>query len=110
MQQLKKMGPIGQLMEMIPGVGKIAGDVDLSGAEGELKRIEAIIRSMTPEERHNPKIIKASRKRRIAAGSGTNVQEVNVLLKQFREMQRMMKQFGRGGRKRNLANLFGGRI
>jgi signal recognition particle subunit SRP54 len=110
MQQLKKMGPMGQLLEMIPGVGKIAGDVDLSGAEGELNRIEAIIRSMTPEERHNPKIIKASRKRRIAAGSGTNVQEVNVLLKQFREMQRMMKQLGRGGRKRNLANLFGGRM
>jgi signal recognition particle subunit SRP54 len=110
MQQLKKMGPMGQLLEMIPGIGKIAGDVDLSGAEGELKRIEAIIRSMTPEERHNPKIIKASRKRRIAAGSGTNVQEVNVLLKQFREMQRMMKQLGRGGRKRNLANLFGGRM
>jgi signal recognition particle subunit SRP54 len=110
MQQLKKMGPMGQLLDMIPGVGKIAGDVDLSGAEGELKRIEAIIRSMTPRERHNPKIIKASRKRRIAAGSGTQVQDVNALLRQFRQMQRMMKQLGRGGRKRNLAGLFGGRM
>ncbi len=110
MQQLKKMGPMGQLLDMIPGVGKIAGDVDLSGAEGELKRIEAIIRSMTPRERHSPKIIKASRKRRIAAGSGTQVQDVNALLRQFRQMQRMMKQLGRGGRKRNLASLFGGRM
>jgi len=110
MQQLKKMGPVGQLLDMIPGMGKMVGDVDLSGAEGELKRIEAIIRSMTPHERRNPKIIKASRKRRIASGSGTDVQAVNVLLRQFREMQRMMKRLGQGGRKRNLAGLFGGRM
>ena len=110
MQQLKKMGPMGQLIDMIPGMGKMAGDVDLSGAEGELKRIEAIIRSMTPQERRNPKIIKASRKRRIAAGSGTEVQDVNALLRQFREMQRMMKRFGKGGKRRNLASLFGGRM
>jgi signal recognition particle subunit SRP54 len=101
---------MGQLLNMIPGVGKMVGDVDLSGAEGELKRIEAIIRSMTPQERHNPKIIKASRKRRIATGSGTDVQQVNALLRQFREMQRMMKTLGKGGRnQRNLAGLFGGR-
>ena len=74
-----------------------------------MKRIEAIIRSMTREERRNPKIIKASRKRRIAAGSGTSVQEVNALLRQFREMQKLMKQM-RSGRGRGLANLFGGRI
>lgn len=110
MQQLKKMGPMGQLLDMIPGMGKMVGDVDLSGAEGELKRIEAIIRSMTPQERRNPKIIKASRKRRIATGSGTGVQDVNALLRQFREMQRMMKRLGKGGRKRNLAGLFGGRM
>ncbi len=110
MQQLKKMGPMGQLLDMIPGIGKMVGDVDLSGAEGELKRIEAIIRSMTPAERHNPKVIKASRKRRIASGSGTNVQDVNALLRQFREMQRMMKRLGKGGRKRNLAGLLGGRM
>ena len=110
MQQLKKMGPMGQLLDMIPGMGKMVGDVDLSGAEGELSRIEAIIRSMTPQERRNPKIIKASRKRRIASGSGTGVQDVNALLRQFREMQRMMKRLGKGGRKRNLAGLFGGRM
>ncbi|HEX6385352.1 MAG TPA: signal recognition particle protein [Anaerolineae bacterium] len=109
MQQIKKMGPIGQLLEMIPGMNKMAKDVDLTSAEKDLKRIEAIIRSMTPKERQNPQIIKASRKRRIAAGSGTQVQEVNALLKQFREMQRMMKQM-RKGRGRGLGNLLGGRF
>ncbi len=109
MQKVKKLGPLGQLMEMIPGMGKMTGDVDLSGAEKELKRIEAIIQSMTPEERRYPKIIKASRKRRIANGSGTSVQEVNALLRQFREMQRMMKQFRRS-KGRNLASLFGGQV
>lgn len=109
MQQVKKMGPLGQLMEMIPGMNKMAGDLDLSSAETELKRIEAIIQSMTPQERRSPKIIKASRKRRIAAGSGTSVQEVNGLLRQFKQMQRMMKQMSRS-RGRNLASLFGGRI
>jgi signal recognition particle subunit SRP54 len=110
MQQVRRMGPLTQLLEMIPGMGKLTGGVDLSGAEGELKRVEAIIRSMTPRERRNPKIIKASRKRRIAAGSGTTIQDVNALLRQFREMQKMMKQLGRGGRGRglNMASLLGG--
>ncbi len=110
MQQIRRMGPLGPLLEMIPGMGKMTKDVDMSGAEQELKRIEAIIYSMTTEERRKPKLIKASRKRRIAAGSGTTVQEVNALLKQFREMQRMMKQFRRGGSRRGLASLFGGRL
>jgi signal recognition particle subunit SRP54 len=87
----------------------MTGDVDLSGAEDDLRRIEAIIQSMTPKERHSPKIIKASRKRRIAVGSGTKVQEVNQLLRQFKEMQRMMKQLRRG-RGRNFANILGGRV
>ena len=109
MQQVRKLGPIGQLLEMIPGMNKIAKDVDLSNAEGDLKRIEAIIQSMTPKERNNPKILKASRKRRVAAGSGTTVQEVNALLKQFQEMQKMMKQLrsGRGRGMGNLGNLMG---
>lgn len=110
MQQVKRMGPIGQLLEMIPGMGKMVKDVDLSGAEKDLKRIEAIIQSMTPEERQRPKILKASRKRRIAAGSGTSVQEVNALLKQFQEMQNMMKQMGRGKGLGGLSSLFGGRM
>ncbi|MFW5940477.1 MAG: signal recognition particle protein [Chloroflexota bacterium] len=108
MQQIKRMGPIGQLMEMVPGFNRMAGDVDMQNAEHEMKRIEAIIQSMTQEERRNPRILKASRKRRVAAGSGTTVQEVNALLKQFREMQRMMKQLKQGRGRRNIANLFGG--
>ncbi len=109
MQQIKKMGPLGSLLEMMPGMGKMTKDLDMTQAEGELKRIEAIIQSMTPQERRKPKILKASRKRRIAAGSGTTVQDVNALLKQFKEMQRMMKQL-RSGRGRGLANLLGGRL
>ncbi len=108
MQQIKRMGPIAQLMEMIPGFSRMAGDVDLSSAEGEMGRIEAIIQSMTPDERRNPRLMKASRKRRVAMGSGTSVQDVNALLKQFREMQRMMKQMQQGRGKRGLAGLFGG--
>ena len=113
MQQIKKLGPIGKLMEMIPGFSQHTKDVDMSMADSELKRIEAIIYSMTPEERRNPKILKANRKRRIAAGSGTSVQDVNALLKQFKEMQRMMKQLksGRGGRGLgNLTKMLGGRF
>ena len=101
MQQIKKMGPINKLMEMIPGMNKLTKGVDMSSAEGDLRRIEAIIQSMTMHERRKPKILKASRKRRIAAGSGTTVQQVNQLLRQFRGMQKMMKQLrsgkGRGG-------------
>lgn len=108
MQQIKKLGPIGQLMEMIPGMNQMADDVDWQDAEHELKRVEAIIRSMTPKERQHPKIIKASRKRRIAAGSGTQVQDVNALLRQFRDMQRMMKKLKSGRGRRSLSNLFGG--
>jgi signal recognition particle subunit SRP54 len=93
-------------------MNKMTAGVDMSGAERDLKRVEAMIQSMTPYERHNPKLIKASRKRRIAAGSGATVQEVNVLLKQHREMQEMMKQFQKGGRggRNALSSLLGGRL
>jgi signal recognition particle subunit SRP54 len=111
LQQVKRMGPIGKLLEMVPGMSKMAGDVDLSSAEKDMKRIEAMIQSMTGDERRNPRLIKASRKRRIAVGSGTSVQEVNLLLKQHREMQEMMKQIGKGGRGRNaLSQLLGGKM
>ncbi len=96
MQQVKRLGPIGQLLDMIPGMGKLTKEVDMSQADQEFKKIEAIIRSMTAKERTNPKVLNASRKRRIAAGSGTSVQEINALLKQFREMQRMMKMISKG--------------
>ena len=94
---------------MVPGMGQMTKDVDMNDAEKEMKRIEAIIQSMTLAERRNPKLLKASRKRRIAAGSGMRVQDVNALLKQFQEMQRMMKQL-KSGRGRGLASLLGGRL
>ncbi|HEX5395932.1 MAG TPA: signal recognition particle protein [Candidatus Limnocylindria bacterium] len=96
LQQIKKMGPIGQVLQMIPGAGQMAGAAQQAVDEGQLKRIEAIIDSMTPEERRHPELIKASRRRRIALGSGTSTPDVNRLLKQFAEMQRLMKQLGSG--------------
>jgi len=96
LNQIKKMGPIGQLLGMIPGAGQMAGAAQEAVDSGQMKRIEAIIDSMTPEERRRPEIIKASRRRRIALGSGSSTAEVNRLLKQFVEMQRMMKKFSGG--------------
>jgi signal recognition particle subunit SRP54 len=94
LQSLKKMGPLTSLLKMIPGADQLG---DLAPAEKEMKKIEAIIQSMTKDERRKPKIINASRKKRIAKGSGTQVHEVNKLLKQFEQMQKMMKMFGGGG-------------
>ena len=94
--QIKKMGPIGQLVGMIPGAGQMAGAAQEAVDSGQMKRIEAIIASMTPDERRRPEIIKASRRRRIALGSGTSTAEVNRLLKQFVEMQKMMKMISGG--------------
>jgi signal recognition particle subunit SRP54 len=96
LQQVKQMGPLGQLLEMVPGLGAAARKQDVQVSDDDLKHIEAIIRSMTPEERRNPQLVKGSRRRRIAKGSGTQVHEVNELLNQFRQMQKMMAQFGRG--------------
>jgi signal recognition particle subunit SRP54 len=96
LNQIKKMGPIGQLLQMVPGAGQMAGAAQDAVDSGQMKRIEAIIDSMTPEERRRPDLIKASRRRRIALGSGTSTAEVNRLLKQFVEMQRMMKMISGG--------------
>jgi signal recognition particle subunit SRP54 len=96
LEQIKKMGPIGQVLQMIPGAGQMAGAAQQAVDDGQLRRIEAIIDSMTPEERRQPDIIKASRRRRIAIGSGTSTAEVNRVLKQFAEMQRLMKQLTSG--------------
>jgi signal recognition particle subunit SRP54 len=98
LQQVQKMGPIGQLMEMIPGMGGFAKDAQASVDKGDLRRVEAIIRAMTPAERRDPTILNASRRRRIATGSGTSLTDVNRLVKQFLEMQKMMKQLS-GGRR-----------
>ena len=96
LNQIKKMGPIGQLLQMVPGAGQMAGVAQEAVDSGQMKRIEAIIDSMTPEERRRPELIKASRRRRIALGSGTSTADVNRLLKQFVEMQRMMKMISGG--------------
>lgn len=95
LHQLKKMGPLEGLMKMIPGANKAMQGMEIQ--EDELKRTEAIILSMTPEERRKPNIIRGSRRKRIAAGSGTRVQDVNRLLNQYQQMKKMMKQMG--GRK-----------
>ena len=97
LKQVRKMGPISKLMEMIPSMG---GNVDmkaLAPGEDDLRRFGAIIDSMTPDERQNPSLINGSRRRRIATGSGTTVQDVNQLLKQFAMARKLMKQFGRHG-------------
>ena len=106
LNQVKKMGPIGQVLQMIPGAGQMAGAAQQAVDEGQFKRIEAIIDSMTPEERRRPELIKASRRRRIAVGSGTSTADVNRLLKQFVEMQKLMKQLG-NGRLPNIGGLRG---
>jgi signal recognition particle subunit SRP54 len=101
LQQMKKMGPLGDLLKMIPGMDKkMLKDVNVD--EKQLVRTEAIIQSMTQKERRKPGILNASRRKRIAAGSGTTVADVNRLIKQFEDMQKMMKQFGKmpkGGKK-----------
>lgn len=94
-QQIKKMGNVKDLMAMIPGVGKAVKDLDID--DNAFKGIEAIIRSMTPEERTDPTVLNGSRRKRIANGSGTTVQDVNKLLKQFDETRRMMKMMTKGG-------------
>jgi len=106
LNQVKKMGPIGQVLQMIPGAGQMAGAAQQAVDEGQFKRIEAIIDSMTTDERRRPDLIKASRRRRIAVGSGTSTADVNRVLKQFAEMQKLMKQLG-NGRLPNIGGLRG---
>ena len=112
MQMMRKMGPLQDMLGFLPGMNKFKDqlkDVDLNGKE--IKRVEAIITSMTPQERKNPKLLNGSRRKRIAAGSGMKVQDVNRLIKQFEEAQKSMKKFkGMGGKKRGLPKLpfFGG--
>lgn len=106
--QVQKMGPIGQLVSMIPGLGGVAKDAQAAVDRGDLKRTEAIIRSMTPRERRDPSILDGSRRRRIAAGAGTNLTEVNRLVKQFADMRRVMKQLS-GMKGRGMPGMLPGR-
>jgi signal recognition particle subunit SRP54 len=102
-QQIKKMGNLKDLASMIPGVGKQIKDLDID--DDAFKNIEAIIRSMTPLERTNPEILNGSRRARIAKGSGTNVQEVNNLIKQFDQTRKMMRAMTSGGGKAMMRNM-----
>jgi signal recognition particle subunit SRP54 len=107
LKQMRKMGPMAQILEMLPGqMGQVARQVDPRDAEDQLKQIEAVINSMTLEERRDPKILNASRRRRIARGSGMEVQEVNQVMKRFRETQRLIKTLQKSGGK-GLGRLMG---
>jgi signal recognition particle subunit SRP54 len=112
MRMIKRMGSLSSIMAMVPGMGKFAKQVDEQQQERELKRIEAIILSMTKLERRDQSVIDANRRRRIAKGSGTTVEEVNKLLKSFQEMRKMMKQLSKmgmpGGAGGGLGGMFGG--
>jgi len=108
LRQVRRMGSIGQILEMVPGMSRAAAAASPEELEQQLRRTEAIILSMTPEERRNPRILNASRKRRIARGSGTTVQDVNALLRDFHQVQRVMRRIGRQvGQGRGLLGLFG---
>ena len=100
MQAIKKMGSIGGLLDMVPGGRKLTQQVDMGQAEKEIKRVEAIINSMTVKERRNPALLNGSRRRRIADGSGTTVTDVNRLMKQYMEMKKMMQRMKKAGGKR----------
>ncbi len=96
LQKIRRMGPLTQILGMIPGMDRMKNEINQEEAEQRMKRVEAIINSMTAAERRNPKILNASRRQRIAAGSGVEVRDVNELLKQFRDMQKLMSQIGKG--------------
>lgn len=93
MEQVKKLGPLDQLLDMLPGAGKIKGMKDLKVDDKQMGRVAAIVRSMTKEERQNPDLLSPSRRKRLAAGSGNSLQDVNRFIKQFEDMRKMMKQF-----------------
>jgi signal recognition particle subunit SRP54 len=103
LQQIKKMGNIKDLMGMIPGMGKMVKDIDVD--ENSFKSIEAIIQSMTHEERERPEVLNGARRKRIAAGSGTSIQDVNRLIKQFEDMRKMMKMFTTGQAQKMMRNM-----
>ncbi len=106
MKAIRKMGPIAQIAEMIPGMGKLAAKLPEGAQEAQMKKVEAIIQSMTPLERQNPSIIGGSRRKRIAKGSGTGTHDVNQLLNQFQQMQKIVKMGASGKLPRNMMGMF----
>ena len=96
LRRVRKMGPLGQLMNMVPGMGRLQEQLDQEEMEQGLRKVEAIILSMTPQERARPKLLNASRRKRIARGSGLQVSDVNQLVRQHRDMRKLMRQMRRG--------------
>ena len=107
MEQITKMGSLSSLMDKLPGMGQVPDSVKNRIGDNDIKRQIAIVNSMTPRERRFPDVINGSRKKRIARGSGTQVQDVNKLLKQFKQMQKMMKKMGKGGMNKMLGRMQG---
>ena len=105
-QSVKKIGSFSQLVELIPGMNRFSRDIPADFDDSQVKHIEAIIRSMTPEERRHPEILNGSRRRRIARGSGTTPQDINRLLNQFKQTQKMLRQFNKTRNPRNLMRMF----
>ncbi len=106
LRAIKKMGPLSQMIEMLPGMSKLAGRLPAGADEAHMKKVEAIVLSMTPQERHNPGIIGGSRRRRIARGSGVMPHDVNQLLNQFQQMQKLMKMGANGKLPKNIMGMF----
>jgi signal recognition particle subunit SRP54 len=106
LKEVKKMGSIGQLTSLVPGLSRIASKINEDDQEKQLKKVEAIVLSMTPDERHNPQMIDGSRRRRIAKGSGTQVNDINQLLNQFHQMQKIMKMSMKGKLNPNMLKMF----
>ncbi len=107
LKEVRKMGSLSSLVSMVPGLSKVANKIDEEQQEKQLKKVEAIILSMTADERHNPNLIDGSRRRRIAGGSGTQTQDINQLLNQFRQMQKLMKMGMRGKLNPNMLKMLG---
>jgi signal recognition particle subunit SRP54 len=107
LQQVKKMGSMSQLLEMIPGMGQLTKQVSPDDIDRQLKQVEAIINSMTARERQNPRLLDGPRRKRIARGSGTEVQDVNQMMRQFQQAQTMMKQISKGKIPPNMKGLMG---
>jgi signal recognition particle subunit SRP54 len=110
LSQVRKLGPLESVLSMIPGLGQAAKDVDTQQGERDLKHALAIIDSMTPLERREPSVLNGSRRKRIAKGSGTHVEDVNRVIKQFVQARKLMKQFGGGGATKMMKRLMGGRM
>lgn len=105
-QNVKKMGSISQIMDMLPGMGQMGKNMPANVDDSQMQKMEAMIQSMTAEERHHPELINGSRRRRIALGSGTTAQEINLLLNQFKQTQKIMKRFAKTKNPRALMNMF----